>query len=81
MYAKFEDSGSHRSREFCLKLFEKKKDKWTNKGEDKHEDADSLLHDTTSYPMFLQNFKILGIVVPQKSSTKYFVAEKKKMDK
>ena len=30
------------------KNFTGEKEKWTNKGKDKHEDADSLLHDTSS---------------------------------
>ena len=30
--------------------------------------------------MFVQNFKILGAVVPAKSLTKYFIEEKEKMD-
>ena len=34
-----------------------------------------LLHDTTSHPMFVLNFKILGAVVPEKSLTKTFIGE------
>ena len=41
-----EDTGCLRSWEMCDKtLFERKKN-WTNKGNDKHEDTDSLLHNT-----------------------------------
>ena len=47
--------------------------KWTNKGNDKHEDADSLLHDT-SHTQCL--YKILGAVVPEKSLTKNVTGEK-----
>ena len=35
------------------KNFVGEKDKWTNKGNDKHEDADSLLHDITSHTQCL----------------------------
>ena len=42
-------------------------EKWTNKGKDNQEEADSLLHNTTRYYMFVLNFKILGTVVPEKS--------------
>ena len=31
--------------------------------------------------MFVQNFKILDAVVPEKSVTKNFIGEKEKMDK
>ena len=31
--------------------------------------------------MFVQNFKILGAVVPEKSVMKNFIGEKEKMDK
>ena len=51
------------------KSFIGEKEKWTNKGNDKQEEADSLLHNTTSYPTFVPNFKILGTVVPEKSLT------------
>ena len=36
-----------------------------------------------SYPMFEQNFKILGTVhvVPEKSLAKHFIGEKRKLDK
>ena len=44
----------------------RQKEKWTNKGNDKQEEADSLLHNKT----FVPNFKILGSVVPEKSFTK-----------
>ena len=44
----------------------RQKEKWTNKGNDKQEEADSLLHIKT----FVPNFKILGSVVPEKSFTK-----------
>ena len=45
---------------------EREKEKWINKGNDKQEEADSLLHNTT----FVSNFKILGSVVPEKSLMK-----------
>ena len=51
-------------------------EKKINKGNDKHEDADSLLH-KKSYPMFIRNFKILGAVVPEKSLTKILLEKKK----
>ena len=48
----------------------------TNKGNDKHEDADSVLHKKL-YPMFIRNFKILPAVVPEKSLTKNLLEKKK----
>ena len=35
--------------ENLTKNFIGEKEKWTNKGSDKHKDADSLLHNTTSH--------------------------------
>ena len=52
MYTKFEDFGSHRSREICDRNFYWR-EKWTNKENDKQEEADSLLHNTTSYTQHL----------------------------
>ena len=49
--------------------FTGEKEKWTNNGNDKQEEADSLLHDKL-YPTYVPNFKILGSVVPEKSLTK-----------
>ena len=52
MYTKFEDFGSHRSLEICDRKFywrERKMDK----GNDNQEEADSLLHNTTSYTQHL----------------------------
>ena len=47
-----------------------KEKKWTNKGNDKHEDADFLLHNITCHTQCLyQISKILGAVVPEKSLT------------
>ena len=52
-------------------IFIGEREKWTNKGNDKQEEADSLLHNTTSHTQHLyQNFKILSAVVPEKSLTK-----------
>ena len=31
-----------------MEIFTKEREKWTNKGNDKQEEADSLLHNTTS---------------------------------
>ena len=45
-------------------LWDRKK-KWTNKGDDKQEDADSV----KSNPKFVQSFKILGLIVPEKFLT------------
>ena len=41
------------------------KEKWTNKGNGKHQEADSLLHNATFVPSFI----ILGAVVLEKSLT------------
>ena len=43
--------------------------KWINKGNkgnDKHEDANSLLYNIMTYSMYVPNFVILGRVVPEK---------------
>ena len=64
----------------------RKYENWTNKGNDKQEDADSLLHNKSNQ-MFVQNFKILGFIDPEKSfdtncPMSYFcvtVGKKKKM--
>ena len=58
------------------KLLEKKK-KWTNKGNDKHEDADFLLHDTSHTQCLYKIYKILGTVVPEKSLTKQEIRGKR----
>ena len=56
-----------------------KKNNKTNKVNDKHKDADSLTQYKKLYPMFVQSFKILGAIVPEKSLTKnIYVLEKKK---
>ena len=52
VYTKFEDFGSHRSREICDRIFYWRERKM-NKGNDKQEEADSLLHNTTSYTQHL----------------------------
>ena len=59
------------------------KEKWTNKSNDKNEEADSLLHNyKKSYPTFVLNFEIIDTVVPEKSLTKTGVrAGKKKIGK
>ena len=49
VYTKFEDFDSYRSREICDRKFYWRERKWTNNGNDKQEEADSLLHNTTSY--------------------------------
>ena len=69
VYKKFEDS--HRSREKAVKEnLIGEKEKWTNKGNGKHQEADSLLHNATSHTQHLYpNLKILGAVVPEKSLT------------
>ena len=51
------------------------KEKWTNKGNDKEEDDNSLLLNTTSHTTtFIPNIKILGKVVPEKSLTQIFLS-------
>ena len=47
-------TGSHRSRDFCDgNFYWREREKWTNKGNDKQEEADSLLHNTTSHTQHL----------------------------
>ena len=53
VYTKFEDFGSYSSREICDRIFIGQKEKWTNNGNDKQEEADSVLHNTTSYTQHL----------------------------
>ena len=67
-HTQFEDSGSHRSQKICDKTLIGMKQKWTNKGDDKNEEAEfSLTQYNLSYPIFVPNFKILGIVIPDTS--------------
>ena len=51
----------------------RKKEKWTNKGNDKHEDADWIILSCTiqQFESFVQTFKILGLIVPKKSDTNF----------
>ena len=54
VYTKFEDFGSHRSPGLCDRnLLIAEKEKPTNNGNDKQEEADSLLHNTISYTQHL----------------------------
>ena len=53
VYTKFEDFGSHRSREISDKIFYWRESKRINKENDKQEEADSVLHITTSYNQHL----------------------------
>ena len=56
VYTKFEDFGSHRSQDVCDRFFIGEKEKWTNKGNDKQEEADSLLHNATIYTQHVYQF-------------------------
>ena len=47
-----------------------KKEKWTNKGTDMQYVAEFFIQYNLSYLTFVPNFKILGKVVTEKSSTK-----------
>ena len=51
--SKFEDSGCNRTENSVTKCFIGEKEKWTNKGNDKQQHADSLLHNTTSHTQHL----------------------------
>ena len=62
----------------------RKKEKWTNKGNDKQANADSV----KSNPIFIQTFKIIGLKVPEKTLTQICICftfewqmKKGKMDK
>ena len=68
VHKKFEDSGSHRSREICNRKFDWREEKWTNKGNSKHQVADSLLHNTTSHTQHLYQ--------TSKSEVQLFLSEK-----
>ena len=52
-YKKFEDSGSHRSREICNRKFDWRERKWINKGNGEQQEVDSLLHNATSHTQHL----------------------------
>ena len=82
VYRKFQEAGSHRSREIVTENLLGEKEKWINKGNDKQEEADSLVHNTTCVPK--TNFKILNTVVPEKSLTqisKSFTLDRRKNGK
>ena len=68
VYKKFEDSGSHRSREICNRKFD-----WRERKIIKEMVSIRRLFSLTqcnmSYPTFVPNFKILGAVVPEKYLT------------
>ena len=49
VYTTFEDC----NKSWELKSFTGEKEKWTNKGNDKQQHADSLLHNTTSHTQHL----------------------------
>ena len=51
------------------KQFICEKEKWTNKGNGRHENAESLLHNTSSYTKCWTKFKILCAVVSEKLLT------------
>ena len=57
VYTKFEDFGSHRSREICDRNFIGEKEKWINNGNDKQEEANFLLHNTTRYTNICTKFQ------------------------
>ena len=48
VYTKFKNPRCSSFWEIIDKNFNREKDKWTNIGKDEHEDADSVLHDTSS---------------------------------
>ena len=68
MYKKFEDSGSHRSREICNIKFD-----WREKKNGQIKETVSIRRLILSYTMqqeyqtFAPTFKILGAVIPEKS--------------
>ena len=53
VYKKFEDSGSQEADKSVTENLIGEKEKWTNKGNGKHQEADSLLHNTTSHTQHL----------------------------
>ena len=78
MYKKLKTLSFTGPEKSVTKTFIREKEKRTNKGNDKHEDADSLSQYKKSFLMFVPNFKILGAVVPKKSLTKSVIGEKEK---
>ena len=69
VYTKLDDSGSHWSREICDRIFNGKKEKWTN-GMVSRRRLILFYTIQKSYPTLVPDFKILGAVVPEKSLTK-----------
>ena len=51
-----------------MEIFIGEREEWTNKGNDKQEEADSLYN--KSYPTFVPNFKILSVIVLEKFDEK-----------
>ena len=68
---------------FDEKFYWRERKKWTNKWNNKHEDADTLLQiqQVIATCIFVPNFRILGAVIPEKSWMKHFIGEKDKMGK
>ena len=49
VYTKFENLAPVEAEKYVTENSIRKKEKWINKGKDKQEEADSLLHNTTSH--------------------------------
>ena len=71
VHTKFEDSGSHRRSEICNRKFAWENKKLTNKGNDKQQHADSLLHNTTCHTQHLYQISKSQAVVPENLSHKF----------
>ena len=70
MYTIFEDSSLHSSGENCDTNLAKKTEKWTNKGKNRSKESDfSIPEYNHSLSMCIPIFKILAIIVPEKTMT------------
>ena len=80
VYRKFEDSGSNCRWEICDEFYEIER-KMDNKKTDKHEDADSLLHNTTSHSQCLYQIQNPSLSSCWEICDEKFYLRKRKKDK
>ena len=70
-----------RAFKFVTKNFTGEKEKWTNKGNDKPEEAESLLHDTSSHTHSSHRLQFVAIIEAVKSMIKNNYWRQRKLDK
>ena len=69
VYTKFENTGSNRSQKSATYIFIGEKEKWTNKGTDMQYVAVFVSQYNSSLLSVVPNFRILTLVVAEKSLT------------